>query len=1567
MKRAKKPIAMLLILLLFLSLLPVGVFAADDAETAEEVVVSNALPEDAAEDPAEEAEEEEILPPEEGEEEALPEDGEEALPPEDGEEAVLPEDGEVPAEEPDGELEPMAMPEEEEDGEDGEIEVQDGDQGEDPDPPVGLQYRTDNGKVIITGATAELPADLVIPATIGGCPVTEIDDWAFRYSRDILTSVVIPGSVIKIGDNAFSGCKKLENVVISDGVKTIGGSAFYDCSALTGVDIPKSLTAIGRLSFCGCSSLTAFSVDTANKYFCAVDGVLFSKDKSTLICFPGGGGPSYAVPAGVKTIGEGAFDDCRELRRVLLPSGVKTIGEHAFSSCHYLQELVLPDSVTSIGQSAFYSCKSLTHFVLPEGVATIPTWCFEGCWNLIDITIPASVKTIGQYAFSLNGYGFDGNSWAGSRLEHILYAGTEEQWNYIDINDDSGIPGGSVLYTYGLNFGVNGKKATIYGLQSGYQPKRLVIPEKLGGYPVTGIGGSAFDECTSLSSIEIPNSVTSIGNWAFYKCTSLTEAVIPYGVTEIGEGAFEECESLKMVTIPNGVTSIGNSAFNRCGNLEMITIPNSVTSIGNSAFNRCGNLEMITIPNNVTSIGSYAFAYSSLRSIEIPNSVTEIDVSAFSHCSSLESVKLPSSISKIADGTFNGCSSLESIVIPSGVTMIGTTAFCDCSSLQKITIPDSVTTIGEYAFFGCSNLDTVYYTGTEDEFSAIEIDDHHDGNDCLTGADIIWEVSSGTVAAAIALNREYVAVEVDDEEGDDPDDWVKLFLIEPAEPEEIPEGATITWSVDNEEVVEFLDIDTVADEYGENAADYLDSGMGVFVHGLSAGTAWVTATLTTTEGSFSARCRIDVTADVVVDEVESVSLVTKKAEVEVFKTEYTRITVVPNLSQNDAFSPAYVPGPLYDDYHRYAIQYAYFEDPNNELGLNNYFYLHVVDDRTLEIIPTTDAIEAGMANSKDLKGSYKAAINVSINGQEFPTEPLTLTVKKSQPKIKANDVKFNSFIKDEQPVVFTGGTVTKVKSVSGLPEWLDYIPDPQTGDMWITYDYSEPNSEKATLKLTANVEVEGWAGQYPVPVKVAVAPIQPKVTFSAKTLTLNPTLDVGEAAVVATVSPAEYVDLLEENLTENGQAVGDGVLDVEVKPYEDGSGRVMYVFTRGDDFDSMEKARTFKFTLSIQGKSFPVTIKTPAESKAAVGISVKASGKIDSAVPNSPVTLTVTLKNTSTGNPDLYPVRYQDTDYDEVGYYAVTITKNGTTVYGIDNSTSRPEQFSYVKPGVTQIVLTQEDLGENFDPSATYKARIYVYLYDSPRVTAEEEVTIPVNKKPDPKKTPLTVTAKASGKIDVLNPNSAILLTPTIKNGYGIDLNDPDQVQMVIFWQYTKDNSELVYCNFDAGLVSSDYRNFFTVEMNEEGTGFLIRMNPGYYVNHKTDKFFVDMRVIDPEEPGRVAYLKSPVALPLTMGKAKITQSTKSMTFLKKDIHSSGSITLGTENPAHKITGVTITNDKQGLYKLTEVGYGQYVISCTDKMTLKTAKNTTLKLAVTLAGNNTGSPNATVSVKVNWN
>jgi hypothetical protein len=252
----------------------------------------------------------------------------------------------------------------------------------------------------------------------------------------------------------------------------------------------------------------------------------------------------------------------------------------------------------------------------------------------------------------------------------------------------------------------------------------VTIPDTIQGMPVTSIGEYAFNGCTGLTSVVIPDSVTSIGDQAFFGCTGLTSITIPDSVTSIGEWAFAWCTGLTSITMPNSVTSIGRGAFSRCSGLTSIDLdPRNAaySSLDGVVFNKSqteliacpgGKAGNYTIPSSVTSIGYGSFILcTGLTSITIPDSVISIGRGAFGGCTGLTGITIPDSVTSIGDEAFYGCTGLTSITIPDSVTSIGDWAFADCTGLTTITIPSGLTRIGYEAFSGCTILTRVFIKG----------------------------------------------------------------------------------------------------------------------------------------------------------------------------------------------------------------------------------------------------------------------------------------------------------------------------------------------------------------------------------------------------------------------------------------------------------------------------------------------------------------------------------------------------------------------------------------------------------------------------------------------------------------------------------------------------------------------------------------------------------------------------------------------------------------------------------------------------------------------------------------
>ena len=281
------------------------------------------------------------------------------------------------------------------------------------------------------------------------------------------------------------------------------------------------------------------------------------------------------------------------------------------------------------------------------------------------------------------------------------------------------------------------------------------IPSAINGVSVTEIGESAFENCTSLTSVTIPDSVTSIGFCAFYNCKSLTSVTIPDSVTSISESAFEDCKSLTSATIPYSVTSIGDYAYHGCYFTSENFVNNSNVELDDSSKPTIVDTDAggFCIKDNVLVNMRPAYA---IGEVTIPNSVIIFGYSAFDSCESLISVTIPDSVTCIDDRTFSSCTSLTSIevsgnnknyssidgvlfnknksrlitypagktdskyVMPNSVISIDDDAFDSCINLKSVTIPNSVTSIDSGAFSNCISLTSIEVSGNNKNYSSTD-------------------------------------------------------------------------------------------------------------------------------------------------------------------------------------------------------------------------------------------------------------------------------------------------------------------------------------------------------------------------------------------------------------------------------------------------------------------------------------------------------------------------------------------------------------------------------------------------------------------------------------------------------------------------------------------------------------------------------------------------------------------------------------------------------------------------------------------------------------------------------
>ncbi len=299
----------------------------------------------------------------------------------------------------------------------------------------GVKYSADRKKLI--RAPENLYGDYrVLDGTVVIC------DFAFSNCKD-LCETTLPLGVTSIGKFAFF-CSSLETITLSLSIKNIGEYAF--CCNLREISLPLSVTSIGKASFGSCylreitiplgvtsigdyafqycKNLQEIKVAESNKFYRAIDGVLYTKDIKTIICYPEGKeDEKFIIPSGVASIGDYAFSNCENLckiflpssissiekyafesctnlREIIIPPGVVSIGDYAFQHCESLREIIIPSTVTSIGEDAFLSCKNLRKIAIPSTVTSIGKRAFGFCENLYEITLPSGVTNIGDYAFS---------------------------------------------------------------------------------------------------------------------------------------------------------------------------------------------------------------------------------------------------------------------------------------------------------------------------------------------------------------------------------------------------------------------------------------------------------------------------------------------------------------------------------------------------------------------------------------------------------------------------------------------------------------------------------------------------------------------------------------------------------------------------------------------------------------------------------------------------------------------------------------------------------------------------------------------------------------------------------------------------------------------------------------------------------------------------------------------------------------------------------------------------------------------------------------------------------------
>ncbi|MDO4193160.1 MAG: hypothetical protein Q4D24_07645 [Erysipelotrichaceae bacterium] len=695
---------------------------------------------------------------------------------------------------------------------------------------------------------------------------------------------------------------------------------------------------------------------------------------------------------------------------------------------------------------------------------------------------------------------------------------------------------------------------------------------------------------------------------------------------------------------------------------------------------------------------------------------------------------------------------------------------------------------------------------------------------------------------------------------------------------------------------------------------------GTVTAGSEPGTAWAVAQVMMQNGEVvaEARCRVDVIQNKGEEEhfaegtFSGIRLPETKASVELYKTSYTKIRILPEFTQNNVMINASAPG---TENGGAAIEQAGFVDQDAE----DRFYLHVVDDRTLEIIPTEDAINGVLTVGK----TYSSAIRLLIDGQWTDTQnQLTFTVKKSLPKIKAKAITLNSYESgaDVQQIVFTGGTVVpggvSLDTAKPLPDWLTYSGSPVS----VTYTGPEKTAQKKT-NLYLKVKPEGWAVEQSTAVAVSAKSTGPAITFKTKTLTLKPGTN-DRASTTYTIKPALYSGaevtfsrIMEKKVTYEN----DTVLNVSAA---DGEVSVTAPVTDG-------KAHTYTVYLSVQGKESSFKVKTLADSKFPV-LKLTAKGTIDLTVNKSPAVITAKLTNMRT---------------EQAKYSLLKIVKK-------DDPTEKNIQYLFnVSSRVNVYTITAKDTAE----TGVYTAVLEADCGNGVKLEKTANFTVKQSAAPPN----VTVALKASGKIDVLRPRTSVTLKPTVKNSYDYTLSPGDITVTKTYDGKTKKK------------VNEDVTDHFLITLIDGN--YVIRLAVQDALTH-TDKYTVKASV--------AGVSSKAVTLKVVQGKASVKLNTKEITLLKTDCYSRASAEVVLSDPELSgIAYIELVSPKDKTGReycvIAEENNllwvypqnGSFVIGYNENLLPKdiaNLKTKTLKVRVFLLGNMTDKPNATLTLKISF-
>ncbi len=563
------------------------------------------------------------------------------------------------------------------------------------------------------------------------------------YYQNAVKKVIIQNGITRIGGAAFFGLTNLKEVTIPESVTSIGYQAFSGCGMST-ILIPASVTTIEEGAI-NSNSLTAIAVSDKNKNFTSVDGVLFSKDKTELVAYPGGkSAASYAIPEGTKKIGIMAFFELNYPKSIIVPASVEYIGEQGFGYMGKKLESIYFKGNAPVFDNNSYSdvfSYTTTTAYYPENNSTWTASSFIGSnvtWKTWKVSEnPTATPTPTEKPDILDLTNETLSSCSGSKVGHMweLESGTTKYYKCRFCNTEKSL----------MNAAGDVKAMGICGEHCYWSVDQKGVLRIWGS-------GDMFIYGTPNSSKSYSKGEMGLGiaPWMKYWTKEINSIKVERGVTSISDGAFA-CVDLDSstpfsyekkfadisfsdtiekigykvfwgvcydnLTIPKSVKAWTEDVLS-ASNIDTVTFAEGIREIHKIGSN---NVRKFVLPSSVNSLEDKAFMGSgSLEEINLPYGITEIPQLAFSGCKKLKSITIPSSVTKIGQEAFGNCDTLTTVTIPSGVTALAFRTFFQCKNLESVTIPESVTVLNYFNVL-CDKLKDIYYQGSEASWKKVTI------------------------------------------------------------------------------------------------------------------------------------------------------------------------------------------------------------------------------------------------------------------------------------------------------------------------------------------------------------------------------------------------------------------------------------------------------------------------------------------------------------------------------------------------------------------------------------------------------------------------------------------------------------------------------------------------------------------------------------------------------------------------------------------------------------------------------------------------------------------------------